>query len=914
MASILGQRSSVLGRTSQVQYELDKNLAMLSQYGYEQPKPSGWQDFKRGATNVLGTTLDILRTGEYAVGGLISGKGIIGGIKEKISPSEALNIADDDTKLWSQEGVAALAVDILLDPTTYITFGAKGLMKLTTKSGQVMINKTGKNLIKQMVKRGASEGAAKRAMARVIQEGGEKAAQKYIGSAGLKFMGQEFIPRSVFTKAARMGQKIPIAGAAFKKTKLAVSKAFIPFKEIDMLPAKLGGAGNYTDNLYKPFTRETQQQIFRGIDDVKKVADDAIKKHGKDIGRNITDYVEYGKITENKAIDDIVDIINSGHRNMLSIEKTTGKKIGEIDNYIRHYLTKDGQKFIKKGQAIETLIPKPLRAKLSSAKGRDWTQTISEINKYMSDTHGVKEFFEPDAFKAFAMRKAEHIKFMNTYNFLENTKAQFGTRLDKAKSTIVDGVRLVESTNPQMKGWLLPEPIVKHVDEAFKFMTNEETMSSFIKGYDKMLGFWKKNVTGIWPAFHTRNMVGGMFNNWLAGVKFKRYAQWENILKGGDNVLTTELGTKYTGKQIKDIVERYGAIGQPGQMDVARTTQDMIDGLTRKGVKKGLHNISEAPRWAMEQVEDRLRGPLFLDRLIKGDTPADAAKAVFKYHFDYVPTTGLTNFERLYMKRLFPFYTWTRNNIPLQLEQMMKQPGKYAGIEKLRQSMMTDTDRKDLQDLPEWMRDSFIAKLPWADDMGRSLWAQLDLPMEDINKLPISKSGIKDIASMLTPFIKYPMERFFNRNMYFGGDIINPDLPREMQTTKAIEALKHLPQPIKDFLNFKEVEYRNYNVLDKKAFNIRYEMDARKLHFINTFLGRYFSTLKGVSDEDVPTAWKFSRYVGGIPIRAVDLNEERASRDYEEKLQSDEILNYLKKHNIIPYASENTGRWSPKSK
>lgn len=881
----------------------------LEEYGYEIPKEKGWSLLGRKFVNVLTGVLDVLRTGEFMVGGILAGKSPITGIKEKISPSEALGMRDEETKFWSKKGLTGLAADILLDPVTYLTFGAGGALKLSTKGGQVLLNKTGQKLMRQMIEKGASEAAARRTMAKVIQRGGEAAAEKYIGKSGLRFMGQMFIPASKFETAGKVIGKLPGAGV-LNKVGNGFARAFIPFREIDKLPAKIGGKGIYTDFLYKPFERETRTQIFREIDNIKKISHKAYKDYGSDIGKKLGYKVEKGKLTGDAFLDTIIKTQQRDHKMMLQIERATGKKIGEIKNYLRHYLTKEGRKLLNKEPGVYAGLSKPLRARLAVATPRKIPGLVREINAEVFQKHGIKNFFEPDMFKAWALRKSEHLKFINTHKFLEQTKVRFGTRIDKAPvGRMVDGIELVESTAPQLKGWLLPKPIVKHVDDTMKFLTNEETARGFIKGYDKALAFWKKNVTGIWPAFHTRNYLGGSFNNWLAGVKVLDNTDAWRILRGSDDIFKTQIGTEYSGKQILDLAERFGVRGQPGMMDVYRQVNEAIEEISAKGLKKVGIKTSNAPRWVMEQVEDSLRLPLFINRLKKGYSPAEAAKDVFRFHFDYVPRTGLTPFEQTFMRRIIPFYVWTRNNVPLQIEMMMKQPGKYAGLEKIRQSLVGPEGKEEMKWLPDWMKEMFAFRLPFKDDAGRSLWMQLDLPLDDIRYLPISSSGIREIAGTLTPFLKYPLELYFNRNMYFGGDIVNKELPREMQTRKTTEALKHLPSPIKKFLNFREVKYRDWRYPKEKRFITRYEMDAKYLHFLNTFLGRYYSTLRGVYDKDIPDEWKWSRYVGGIPVRPVEIEEEKERRESEQERQATEMLRYLQRHKIIPYKSEKRKRY-----
>ena len=1083
----------------------------VENYGYKVPTQSGWSLLGDKSLSVLSSVMDVLRTGEYAMGGILAGESPITGIREKMSPSEVLKIRDKETKFWSKKGLAGLAADILLDPTTYLTFGTAGVMKIASKGGQIAITKSGRNLLKEIVAKGASEAAARRTMAKVIRLGGEEAAEKYIGKSGLKFMGQVFIPEHHFRIAGKILNKVPGAGVV-GKVGSGIAKAFVPFRDIDMLPAKVGGKGMFTDFLYKPFTSETRVKIFKEVDEIKKAANKAFKEGAEDAGIKITRAVEKEELTGDKILDDIIGTYTKDRKSMLEIEKGLGKKIGEIKGYVRHYLGEGGLKWLGKDNDFFAALPSPLRAKLKAAEprklvrvideaGKDITwkrlegelplamikeqklipklekvfkgrveklqelqkrltapevekaaapwkdyiaylkQTlpetaklfnairepldeatkkhfddiveglinkeskeialtikeleeevltmhgkeflklpiservvlsrqqkvvkaqkkimelhnsmidkirkieffdyldkkgnfykritakgeykdalplpIKEINDHFKEKYNIDNFFEEDFFKAWAKRKVEHIKFANTQKFLDNTKARFGVRIDKATQKFSkigkdiyadsDGIRWMEGAAPQLKGWLLPQPIVKHLDDTLKFLTNEETMKTFIeKVYDPMLRFWKVNVTGLWPAFHTRNFIGGSFNNWLAGVNMTDYMASEKVLSfGADDVIKTDIGTEYTGKQLWDLFERFGG-SQPGMIDVARDIEKEIKIITASSIKKAGIKASEAPRWMMEQVENRLRLPLFINRIKKGYSPAEAMKDVFKFHFDYVPETGLSAFERTYMRRLMPFYRWSRGNVPLQIEMMMRQPGKYAGLEKIRQSLIGDKGEKEMKYLPEWMREMFIAPLPDAlkKNIAKSMWVQLDLPLEDINKLPISSSGIREIASLLSPFLKYPIERYTNTNLYFGGDIWNPDVPPELQTRKITDAVKILPEPLRKFLGFREVKYRDWNISNRIAFKKRYEMSAKNLHILMTFLGRYYSTLRGLADEDIPTAWKVSRYVGGVPVRSFDIEEEKQQRDYEQERKAKAMMRWLQQHDKIPYKSE----------
>jgi hypothetical protein len=69
-------------------------------------------------------------------------------------------------------------------------------------------------------------------------------------------------------------------------------------------------------------------------------------------------------------------------------------------------------------------------------------------------------------------------------------------------------------------------------------------------------------------------------------------------------------------------------------------------------------------------VETYVRGTMAFDSLKRGDSPSMAFDRVMKFHFDY---SDLAEWEKK-LKRVVPFYVWTRRNIPLMLEQMYADP------------------------------------------------------------------------------------------------------------------------------------------------------------------------------------------------------------------------------------------------
>lgn len=918
----------------------------LSQKGYEPLKQISVVPTE--ITGTMNKLLDIVRTGEYAAGGILSGAGIKKGIKQKISPSDALGITNAATRLIA---------DIFLDPTTYLTFGAGGGAKIATKTGaSITLTKAGTREFVSLSKKIGAEKARKEFAEILVRN------PNYIDKSGLKFMGQTIIPKKSFDAI----------GSAVKNTIVKVpyvdKLGNIAEKTVDMFNplAKLSKdteAGQFAAK-YNLFLKSTRAQEYRTIETIAKAEKQYIKKHGKEFAKNVSKYIEDGDsllkmpasmVDDVKRVgDEIISIQNKIAKEELALgilkstlgadkfvkapkvvkkivekytddiftgaiktadefkktltrkeseslknlykqgnKKYTAGKIFNIisnsyitpDNYIRHVLTEKGRKFLEKEGSFMNALPKPLRVKLRAGDMRKMGGTIDEINKVMRSKVGG-DLFEPDAFKALAYRRVESIRAIETYKFLDEVKkSSYAVKaLPGEVSRNIDGIKYIRSTNKQLEGRLFPEPIVRELDKTVEFLTGDKATKELLSGYDKLLTFWKGSVTGWFPAFHTRNFIGGTFNNWLSRMNPKYYKMsvdlQRDLKKGGNKIWVSATGETFTSKQLIKIIEDSGAINQPGMVDVMKKVEDIVGSTKMK-------QLGNYPKILLEGVENNLRIPLFMDRFLgRGYSAADAAKDVFKFHFDYAPE-GLTAFERNVMKRIIPFYTWTRNNIPLQIEQMIKQPGKYAMFPKLQQDIGGKIGEEEFQDLPEWMQNMMVVRI--GEEGGSGLWLQLNLPIEDLNKLPLNPEGVREIVSMMSPILKVPTEIITNRNLFFGTEIVNPDLPKELQTAKTIKQLKMLPEPIKDFLNFKEMQYKG-----KDGWETRYEMDAVKLHILKGAIGRFYDTIGKAFDEDVDAKRKMLRLIGGLPVYDVDIKEQRYWDTYEKQKEEKAIEGYYR--------------------
>lgn len=135
-----------------------------------------------------------------------------------------------------------------------------------------------------------------------------------------------------------------------------------------------------------------------------------------------------------------------------------------------------------------------------------------------------------------------------------------------------------------------------------------------------------------------------------------------------------------------------------------------------------------------------------------------AAALVRLLHFDY---TDLSDFEARWARFLFPFYKWSRHNIPLQFKTLLSRPGRAAELIRFSETMQaglgSDDERVENLPLPEFV----LEKLGFATGMkyGDNFLAMgVESPMNDLNAMfnwnPTNPIALNQSISMLNPLIK----------------------------------------------------------------------------------------------------------------------------------------------------------------
>jgi len=396
--------------------------------------------------------------------------------------------------------------------------------------------------------------------------------------------------------------------------------------------------------------------------------------------------------------------------------------------------------------------------------------TVKEINEKFG-----KEFFISDPVLAYAIRGIGSSKAVNAQEFLTKVGKEFFVSADNAP------ISYVESTNPLFKGLKAPKEVVETVDK-YSIGIKPEELKTVVRAFDSIQNWWKSQAL-ISPMYHTRNTVGNLWNNFLGGVynpiSYKKATDIQIGNKLDDVILTTANGDAYTGKQVMEMAIDNGAFGK-GQYsgDIEQAIKDEMMTLREAlGNASGYNPFSQsniaikANQNVGSFIENNARLAHFIKKLEDGYSPLGAARSVKKYLFDY---TDLTETEQKIFKRIAPFYTWTRKNIPLQLENLVYQPAKWASVPKVVSAIESGKAQPETEKyMSSYLKENIPVNVG-QDENGNYQYFMLGNWLPSAQAIDFLSQPFENITSMITPFAKTPLELWSNKSTFFKNTLGEP--------------------------------------------------------------------------------------------------------------------------------------------
>lgn len=771
---------------------------------------------EKHSPSIINRVFDVLSRGNYAMGEMgvraveagdkfdaktlsAMGHGFAAGLSGKKKTTFADVLKAKGVKNRAVQAIGGLALDVVADPTNavggFIAKGPKAIEVASKGADAVKVISSSEKAIKvakdagkahtiEAIASGLKKGKAVKqgkAVEKKTFEGlllgaknnAEAAAKAKQGAIGVKLFGVPVIKSKTAYKAlAKVGEKTAqSAGGKLALNAFSIAHHFPG--ETNMLKRMHENAG--------VATWENQVHEMRKVfADLTKSEKNSIS-HAIESGGKITGLAERSK----KPLQGYLDHAKALNDLMFGTEAYS---LGVIKP--EHYNPGYVYHFYKGGSKEEQALFR--RARKSFAVGTE-TPGFAEARKLKTlkeaEAAGLKPITAID--DILALRMAKHQQVIARKGFVGSVIDKYGVALKDSQAKKLGFVKPTSEQKFLPKDMYFPKEIAHTLDKLNELHVNDEVGAAFLRHFDKVQGAWKLGATAVNPGHHIRNMVGDVFNNFEDGVVSSRpYHDAIKVLKEKGKYKFGKL--EVTGEQLlREFTDAGGKsgffrteFGHGGPIQGLRNADNPLQAV--KGLASGgIEKIREAS----EYRENFTRLAHFIDSMRKeghnienyGDfirTARDVVdKHVNKFNFDY---GSLTPFEQKYMKRFMPFYTFTRKNIPLQLEMLALKPGKIAtipkgsrAIENLLGTRKEGSDISDGETIPRWIREMSPIKLQGEENGHNSVYFAPPLPFMDLGKWAegTPKEILANVLSQSTPALKIPFEQAYGRQLYSGAPI-----------------------------------------------------------------------------------------------------------------------------------------------
>lgn len=913
----LGNRFSLRGRrSSRQQYDIS-TLEGIKSFAEERGIPV---KEKKSFFGVLGKLSDILSTGGYAVGGIISGEGVIGGIRKKILPSDAIGISKLQPKTAiGKVGkfVASLGADILLDPTTYLTFGAGAGVKVTTKTGEKVLSKYGAKVLGEMSEKKAYEisGLLKsKGINRPVEQIKSDLISKTLSSSnftdsilgkavkdknifdegGIKFAGMSLVQGKTIMKPAKgvfdfmvSGMEKTEAGKEFVKgirsVKNSVGMMFqrdygLPKKVVKLKQSLLDSLDYETNkaiassvDLYKGTTKKERELIAEAID--SNNYDNLLPHLISPMNRTKLEFEKIAKIEMkmgilNKTRDDYVTHLYKGDKD-------------KIKNILTKY--KNSQLNLGKNKfAQQRDIPTIEEARALGLEPETDIAKILTVRKVASQKAILEKKYVDKLKSLFTKDKIEQLspEFVKEFGDVFQ-EVKLPGRFKKIKE---DGVTKSVRVSQKLK---LPVAVAKDLINFRKKAIDDEATNFALRNFDKVQNYYKRFLTLPFPAFHARNFISSVSQNFLdiniQSLNPEKHLQVINILNGKKGSLVDSFGRKYTFKKILEEAQKNGVITESFfELDIQKNIEQKLSNALRRISINSFNPLStknfvfKTGEKTGRYIENEARMVNFITNLQRGFSFEEASVRTKQFLFDY---NNLSKFEKEFLRRMIPFYTFTRKNLELQVKALLKTPGLIGAelklakpVSELLNNAANSLSEEEKELLPDWIKGQLNFVID-RDTEGSKILYGTGLPIEDAVKfIKPPDMLMKEIINRGSFIPKFFIERALGIDSFRAEDI---DDLNQAYDIRGLDNKIGLPEWFKVLVDYREVE--GSDGIFRPVANPDW------LHIMRSLPTSRWQNLVGKLDDDRKSdGQKMFDLITGLKIHTVDFEKQAVKIEREQ--------------------------------
>lgn len=370
----------------------------------------------------------------------------------------------------------------------------------------------------------------------------------------------------------------------------------------------------------------------------------------------------------------------------------------------------------------------------------------------------------------------------------------------------------------------VPKEVESLITQTLKATASPGSAAPVMAFVDKFTAAFKVGQLA-WPARIVRDLYSAAFMNWVDGGLSWRGAtgafkiatqgseavidgarQIPEFAKMSDKQATVELLKEMFSQKV---IAPYGGMWQ--DINASRVAGTQVAGELPGGVPMTMKRVFVEP-WQQEGALDprKIRGlgtkgrvqkttqfayaknfenmshfsdiigraGPYIEYRMQGLSPEVAAAKVKLAQVDY---SELSAFEKTWMKRLVPFYTFSRRMMPKVFKELIEKPGGRLG-----QTIRAENLSRDDQFLPPYLAPGLAIRLPESLSSGTDdarYLTSIDLPHESVFQLfrpsnttlgTFENTGM-GLLGQMHPLIKAPMEMAVGKQFYSGRDLADLD-------------------------------------------------------------------------------------------------------------------------------------------
>lgn len=321
---------------------------------------------------------------------------------------------------------------------------------------------------------------------------------------------------------------------------------------------------------------------------------------------------------------------------------------------------------------------------------------------------------------------------------------------------------------------------------------NPKEKNALLKAYDKVLDLYKSTKTLSFTNA-LNNFVGNSSNLALSGINMTDQARLmpeavkimnngkdlylkqiagevltdeeAKIAKHWKNFIDTGFGSEEIAYDLQDLPDFMKDIAKNGRTNKKINAKDVATWLPRINMRANSYVDNLNRLTVMLMAEE---SPAYLRKLgIEGANDIEKyRKAISKVMFD---PTMMTDAERNVFKRIVPFYTYAKNNLVFQMDNLGKNGSRYNKLMKTIRSLQKGATDDNEENMAEYIKNNLYIPIPGIGENGDYTVLRAQLPFGDM--LDLAQNPGEYFVNKTGPALKTPFELSTNKNTFTGLDI-----------------------------------------------------------------------------------------------------------------------------------------------